>query len=101
MMAQGLGASVVIMEMCEPIQFLESIERYTVSLAQVVPTMMVRLLKLPEDVRSRFDLASLRSIMHSAAPCPVQVKSQMIDWVEPILYEYYAGTEGNGFVLCD
>ena len=60
--------------------------------------MFVRMLKLPDDVRARYDLSSLQTAIHAAAPCPVAVKEQMIEWWGPIIHEYYAGTEGNGFV---
>jgi acyl-CoA synthetase (AMP-forming)/AMP-acid ligase II len=56
------------------------------------------MLKLPESVRAKYDVSSLRSVVHAAAPCPVEVKRQMIEWWGPIIHEYYAGTEGNGFV---
>ena len=62
-----------------------------------MPTHFVRMLKLPEDVRARYDVSSLRSAVHAAAPCPVPVKEQMIAWWGPVIHEYYAGTEGNGF----
>ena len=68
---------------------------------QVVPTMFVRLLKLPGDVRANYDVSSLRCVIHAAAPCPVPVKQQMIEWFGPVIHEYYAGTEGNGFVYCN
>jgi long-chain acyl-CoA synthetase len=63
--------------------------------------MFVRMLKLPTEVRARFDVSSLRCAIHAAAPCPIPVKRQMIDWWGPIVWEYYAGTEGNGMTLCD
>ena len=63
--------------------------------------MFVRLLKLPEDVRARYDVSSLQCVIHAAAPCPVPVKQQMIEWFGPVIHEYYAGTEGNGFVYCN
>jgi acyl-CoA synthetase (AMP-forming)/AMP-acid ligase II len=59
------------------------------------------MLKLPEEVRSRYDVSSLQVAIHAAAPCPVDVKRQMIAWWGPVLHEYYAGTEGNGFVYCN
>jgi len=62
----------------------------------MVPTMFVRLLALPEAVRSHYDLSSLGKIVHAAAPCPVGIKRQMIEWLGPIIYEYYGGSEGNG-----
>ena len=68
---------------------------------QVVPTMFIRMLKLPEEVRGRYDVSSLEMAVHAAAPCPVATKEQMIDWWGPIIHEYYAGTEGNGFVYCN
>jgi acyl-CoA synthetase (AMP-forming)/AMP-acid ligase II len=67
----------------------------------MVPTMFSRLLRLPEDVRTRYDVSSLERIVHAAAPCPVPVKQAMIDWLGPIITEYYGATEGNGFTFCD
>ena len=93
---QRLGATVVVMESFDPAQCLELIERYRVTHAQFVPTMFIRMLRLPEAERTRYDLSSLRSVMHSAAPCPVAVKRQMIDWWGPIIDEYYSGTEDIG-----
>ena len=76
---------------------LAAIERYKVTSAQWVPTHFVRMLKLPDEVRARYDLSSLRAVFHAAAPCPIPVKEAMIDWWGPIIHEYYAGTERNGF----
>lgn len=92
------GITAVIMEKFEPEFALECIKRYRVTHSQWVPTMFVRMLKLPEKVRARYDISSLRYAIHGAAPCPVAVKEQMIDWWGEILYEYYAGSEANGFV---
>lgn len=92
-----IGATAVVMEKFDPVDYLECIERYRVTHSQLVPTMFVRMLKLPEGERRRFDLSSLRVAVHAAAPCPIQVKEQMIAWWGPVLFEYYAGTEGNGF----
>jgi len=92
------GTQVVVMEHFEPEAALRFIERYRVTHSQWVPTMFVRMLKLPEEARSRYDLSSLRCAIHAAAPCPIPIKEQMIEWWGPVLYEYYAGTEGNGFV---
>jgi acyl-CoA synthetase (AMP-forming)/AMP-acid ligase II len=75
---------------------LALIERHGVTHGQFVPTMFVRMLKLPEEERRRHDVSSLRVAVHAAAPCPVPVKEQMIAWWGPVLVEYYAGTEGNG-----
>lgn len=96
-----LGGTVVVMEHFDPVEFLELIERHHVTHTQVVPTMFVRMLKLPEEDRACHDLSSLTCCIHAAAPCPVQVKEQMIDWWGPVIHEYYAGTEGNGFVQCN
>jgi acyl-CoA synthetase (AMP-forming)/AMP-acid ligase II len=96
--ALRLGATVVMMEHFDPEEMLELIERYKVTYTQVVPTMFIRLLKLPDEVRARHDVSSLQAVVHAAAPCPVEVKRRMIEWWGPIIHEYYAGTEGNGFV---
>ncbi len=101
MSVHQVGGTVVVMEHFDPETFLELVQRYGVTHTQVVPTMFVRLLKLPEDVRSRYDVSSLQMAVHAAAPCPVAVKEQMIAWWGPIIHEYYAGTEGNGFVYTD
>jgi long-chain acyl-CoA synthetase len=93
---QQLGATVVIMEQFDAQAALQLIERYRVTSAQWVPTHFVRLLRLPAEVRGRYDLSSLKFAAHAAAPCPIPVKQQMIQWWGPILFEYYAGTEGNG-----
>ncbi|AIT79797.1 acyl-CoA synthetase [Novosphingobium pentaromativorans] len=95
---QALGGCVVLMPKFEPEAFLAAIERHHVTAVQVVPTMFIRLLALPEEVRTRYDLSSLKTVIHAAAPCPVPVKQAMIDWLGPILMEFYAGSEGNGHV---
>ncbi len=97
MSAQRLGATCIVMEQFDALAALALIERHRVTHSQWVPTMFVRMLKLPEAERRRHDLSSLRIAVHAAAPCPVPVKEQMIAWWGPVLYEYYAGTEGNGF----
>ena len=94
---QAMGGTAVVMEQFDPLEALEYIERFKVTHSQWVPTMFSRMLKLPEDQRTRFDLSSHQIAIHAAAPCPVEVKRQMIDWWGPILHEYYAGTEFNGF----
>lgn len=93
------GGTVIVMEHFDAEHALELIERHRVTHSQWVPTMFVRMLKLPEEVRARYDLASHRVAIHAAAPCPVDVKEQMIDWWGPIIHEYYAGTEGNGSTI--
>jgi long-chain acyl-CoA synthetase len=92
-----LGGTVIVMEHFDPEEFLALVERHQVTHTQVVPTMFVRMLKLPEEVRDRYDVSSLKVAIHAAAPCPIPVKEQMIGWWGPKIYEYYAGTEGNGF----
>lgn len=95
------GGTCVIMERFDPEQYLAAIEKYRVTHSQLVPTMFSRMLKLPEEVRSRYDLSSLEIAIHAAAPCPPQVKHQMIDWWGPIIHEYYGATEGLGFAACN
>ncbi|MCX4090744.1 acyl-CoA synthetase [Nocardia sp. alder85J] len=91
-----LGGTVIVMERFEPERFLQLVEQYRVTHAQVVPTMFIRMLKLPAEVRARYDTSSLIDVTHSAAPCPVAVKRQMMDWWGPIISEYYSGTEDVG-----
>jgi long-chain acyl-CoA synthetase len=90
------GGTVVVMQRFDPEDMLRLIETYRVQCGQFVPTHFVRLLKLPQDARAKYDLSSLVSVVHAAAPCPIPVKEQMIAWWGPILHEYYAGSEGNG-----
>lgn len=97
MTVHRMGGTVIVMEKFDPETCLALIERYKVDAGQFVPTHFVRMLKLPQEVRARYDVSSLRSVVHAAAPCPVPVKEQMIAWWGPVIYEYYAGTEGNGF----
>ncbi|MEZ5550146.1 MAG: AMP-binding protein [Pseudomonadales bacterium] len=92
------GVRVVVMAHFEAEFALQCIERYRITHSQWVPTMFVRMLKLPDEVRLRYDVSSLKCAIHAAAPCPIPVKEQMIEWWGPVIYEYYAGTEGNGFV---
>ncbi len=97
MAVQALGGTVVVMERFDAEEALALIEKHKVTTAQWVPTHFVRMLKLPQDVRAKYDVSSLKQVFHAAAPCPVPVKEQMIGWWGPIISEYYAGTEGNGF----
>ena len=92
------GIQVVVMEHFDAELALETIERYKITHSQWVPTMFVRMLKLPVESREKYDTSSLQCAIHAAAPCPIPIKEQLIDWWGPIVYEYYAGTEGNGFV---
>ena len=101
MAAQQLGATVIAMEHFDPEQYLTIVQEHHATVSQVVPTMFIRILKLPAEVREKYDVSSLECVIHAAAPCPVPVKQQMIEWFGPIIHEYYAGTEGNGFVYCN
>jgi len=96
-----LGGTVVVMERFDPEEYLRLIGDHQITASQVVPTMFVRMLKLPEETRVAYDVSSLQACIHAAAPCPVDVKRKMIEWWGPVIHEYYAGTEGNGFVYCN
>ena len=98
---QALGGTVVMMSRFDPVQALQAIEDHRVTHSQWVPTMFTRMLKLSEEDRSAFDLSSHQVAIHAAAPCPQEVKRRMFDWWGPILYEYYGGTEMNGFTHCN
>ncbi|GAB2851311.1 fatty-acid--CoA ligase FadD4 [Actinocorallia aurea] len=99
MAALRLGATVVLMRAFEPRAALGLIERHGVTHGQFVPTMFVRMLRLPEDERAAFDVASLRGVVHAAAPCPVAVKHAMLAWWGPIVHEYWSSSEGAGFTF--
>jgi len=92
-----LGATCVVMEQFDAVEALRLIERHRVTHSQWVPSMFVRMFKLPEAERAKHDVSSLETAIHAAAPCPIPVKEKMIDWWGPVLHEYYAGTEANGF----
>jgi long-chain acyl-CoA synthetase len=94
-----LGGTAVIMERFDPEEWLRLVEMYKITHTQMVPTMFSRLLKLPEETRKKYDLSSLECVVHAAAPCPVPVKEAMIEWLGPILLEYYAATEAHGATL--
>jgi len=96
-----LGGTSVIMERFDPEEWLRLVERYKVTHCQMVPTMFSRLVKLPEETRKKYDVSSLETIVHAAAPCPIPVKKAMIEWLGPIIIEYYGATEANGFTLCN
>jgi long-chain acyl-CoA synthetase len=93
------GGTSIIMETFEPERALAAIEEHGVTHGQFVPTMFVRMLKLPEPVRKKYDVSTLRIAIHAAAPCPVDVKHQMIEWWGPIIMEYYGATEGTGATM--
>ncbi|OLT38477.1 acyl-CoA synthetase [Saccharomonospora sp. CUA-673] len=95
----AVGGTLVMMEKFDAEAALQAIATYGVTHSQWVPTMFVRMLKLPDEVRTRYDLSTHRVAVHAAAPCPVEVKQAMIDWWGPILYEYYASTEGAGITF--
>jgi len=95
------GGTVVVMEHFDPEHYLRLVEQHRITHTQLVPTMFSRMLKMPEAVRRRYDTSSLEFVVHAAAPCPIPVKEQMIDWWGPIIHEYYGATEGLGFTACD
>lgn len=99
MTMHSIGGTVLIMEKFEPEAFMQTVQKYCANAVQMVPTMFVRLLKLPQAVRDQYDLSSLNNVIHAAAPCPVPIKHQMIDWLGPVLLEYYSGSEGNGSTM--
>ena len=92
----ALGATLVLMKRFDPALLLDTISSYAATHALVVPTMFIRLLRLPEAERAAADVSSLEYVVHGAAPCPVPVKRAMIEWWGPVIWEYYAGTEDNG-----
>ena len=95
------GGTAIIMENFDPERYLQLVEKYRPTHSQLVPTMFSRMLKLPQAAREHYDLSSLEVVIHAAAPCPAQVKEQMIEWWGPIIHEYYGATEGLGFAACD
>jgi fatty-acyl-CoA synthase len=96
---QALGGTVVVMDKFDPEAALALIEKHRVTVSQWVPTMFVRMLKLPGEVRAKYDVSSIRVAIHAAAPCPVDVKQAMMKWWGPVLYEYYSCTEVNGMTV--
>ncbi len=101
MLTQQLGGTVVVMSNFDPLEVLRLIDTYRVTRAQFVPTMFVRLLKLPPEVRAQYDVSSLKFVLHTGAPCPIEVKEQMIAWWGETIWEVYAGSEGNGGCIVD
>ena len=95
------GGTVIIMEHFDPEHYLQLLQHYKVTHSQLVPTMFSRMLKLPDDVRRKYDTSSLKIAIHAAAPCPAEVKEQMIAWWGPLIHEYYGATEGLGFTACN
>ncbi len=92
-----VGATNIVMEHFDAEEALKLIEKHKANISQWVPTMFVRMLKLPEEVRNKYDVSSMECAIHAAAPCPIPIKEQMIEWWGPVINEYYAGSEGNGF----
>ena len=99
MQTQAGGITTVILDKFSPEGALEAIQKYRVTHGQFVPVMFTRMLKMPEAVRTSYDVSSLERVMHAAAPCPVEIKQQMIDWWGPIVDEYYASSEAIGSTL--
>ncbi len=99
--ARFCAGFLVLQDRFDPEELLVQIERHKITSLHMVPTMFVRLLRLPSEVRSRYDLSSLVNVVHAAAPCPPDIKRAMIDWLGPIVYEYYGGTETGAVVGCD
>ncbi|CAB4600682.1 unannotated protein [freshwater metagenome] len=95
------GGTTVVMEHFDAEDYLKFVEKYSITHTQLVPTMFIRMLKLDEAVRNKYNVSTLEVAIHAAAPCPAPTKKAMIEWWGPIIHEYYAGTEGNGFVYCN
>jgi len=95
----SIGGTVVVMEKFDPEQALKLIDRYRIDVSQWVPTHFVRMLKLPEEVRQRYDVSSLKLAVHAAAPCPVAVKYAMMEWWGPILFEYFGSSEQSALTI--
>ncbi|MGV0714338.1 fatty-acid--CoA ligase FadD4 [Mycolicibacterium sp. XJ662] len=99
MSAQAMGVTTVVMSKFEPESALQAIEKYRVTSGQFVPAMFIRMLRLPESVRNSYDVSSIKRVVHAAAPCPVDIKMQMIDWWGPVIDEYYSSSEGAGITF--
>jgi len=97
----AMGVTCVIMQHFEPEAALKTIDQYRITHSQWVPTMFIRMLKMDDTDRLKHDVSSMQCAIHAAAPCPVPIKEQMIEWWGPVIHEYYAGSEGNGFVAID
>ncbi|WP_106847809.1 AMP-binding protein [Blastococcus sp. Marseille-P5729] len=95
--AVSLGVTTHIMPRFIPTEFLRMVDQYKIASTQMVPVMFRRLLAVPEEERSQYDLSSLKAIVHAATPCPADLKAAMIDWLGPIIFEYYGGSEGGAW----
>jgi long-chain acyl-CoA synthetase len=93
------GHTVVLMDKWTPESSLQAIARHKVTTSHMVPTQFHRLLALPDEVKGRHDVSSTRHMVHAAAPCPVDVKRRMLEWWGPVIYEYYAASEGGGTLV--
>ncbi|MEU4321240.1 AMP-binding protein [Nocardia salmonicida] len=98
--ACALGMTVEIMPRFDAEELLRTVQDHRIEHVQAVPTMFIRMLKLPAELRHRYDTSSLTGVVHAAAPCPPEVKREMIDWLGPIVFEYYGGSETGAAVLC-
>jgi len=96
--ALHMGQTLIYMDKWDPATNLEKVQRYRVTNTHMVPTQFKRMLALPGEIRERYDLSSMRWLIHAGAPCPVPVKQAMLDWWGPCIYEYYAATEGGGTI---
>ena len=94
--ALHMGQALVLMKKWKAEDSLEKIEKFKITATHMVPTMFQRLLELPDDIKNKYDVSSLKNVIHAAAPCPPDTKRKMIEWWGPIIYEYYAATEGGG-----
>ncbi|MBP6723510.1 MAG: acyl-CoA synthetase [Halioglobus sp.] len=101
MLSMYQGGTVVVMEQFDAERALQLIQEHRVTHSQWVPIMFIRMLKLPQEVRERYDLSSMQFAIHAAAPCPIEVKEKMIEWWGPVIVEYYGASEGIGFTIID
>ena len=97
----NLGANIFVAPKFDPEEMLQNVERFGITHLLAVPTMFVRLLRLPEEIKRKYDLSSLKFVMHGAAPCPVHVKRAMIEWWGPVIHEHYGGTETGAVTYLD
>ncbi len=98
-MTMAVGGTVIVMEKFDAEESLALIERYKATHSQWVPTMFIRMLKLPKEIREKYEVSSMKLAIHAAAPTPVEVKEQMIAWWGPVFLEYYGGTEGSTMIM--
>lgn len=97
--AISMGVTTHIMPRFDPVEFMRMVDEYKITSTQMVPVMFRRLLAVPKEERDKYDLSSLKAIVHAAAPCPADLKEAMIDWLGPIIYEYYGGSEGGAWTF--